>query len=1035
MRPGIPSLIIALILAAGLFGQPFAAETAPQKKLALADASPTSGPMVIQNGTLVLKGKPFIKRGGWFGVNTWLSNELQKTRGYFLAIPTADVGTAKDYYTSGGLNDAFFTVDTMTSPSGTDFTLLDECLTKASKAGLTVTLNISMDAPSWLALQNHWCWVNEDGTTITMQHGIHYDPVEYKRVMRQFLTPIIDHIRDNDQVGDYQLSGETYAYNPYESGQSGDLSYDPVSIARFRTWLAGRFTLAQLSQRWGNRADYFSSFSAVQPPRHGGQGIPNADVAVWDWYKYKKSTAADCFSALIELIQELDGRSRPIFYEYNHCPETDTRLFPWQQVAATHPGFNLCDGDFAPRLSQSLYYLALIKETSAGPWPNNELDGGSPEVGSFTVDTANIRRHIWFNLACGTAGYNFWAFPNVIGAPTEMSVVPYIPSSPDQLPPRYWETKRANQMIDALGPLLAGSVAPARDMGLIFLDESTFNWRFIISYFKDTYSLFDALLARGFADRVGVLTEYQLEHQDLSRFKVLILPQTPRLLDSHAQALAGYVNAGGTLVLMGDTARVDELFHDTTPLAVGGLNSIAGIQVAKYTDVRGLPAWFFAGGQPVNCDILTRITLPAGSTATVIGQTLPARVDKAQSPLPADGLQGATNLVTAATKNQYGKGTCYYLAGKPFLTDPADPTGGFIEKILTDAGVQPGAHVTEDGKPAAGVAVSRRDTATSGSLLFLIENEDRAHHLSIQVVPKALGLDASKTYNVFECFSSESHTVSAANGWSFETDLEPVGVRIHLITQAATLDKVLPANKQIIVPREPQPATVLDEHAAIQNQFVTDAAQAQPQPPISLGERFMALDLKGFVNTPISAVFGDDTPLTASVVTQGSIPARVAHNGASGLLKIKASGVTAGPSQLPRTVKGLKVSLTGVEKIHFFDGAEWSTNQEMVARYVVHYQDGTSLVIPVVDWMTSSDLLRGTRQLGRYETIWSGANANKETRFLYRSSWVNPYPEKLITSLDIEAYDDALIIWAITLEGDRMTSGVKAGRAFMEKGL
>ena len=171
------------------------------------------------------------------------------------------------------------------------------------------------------------------------------------------------------------------------------------------------------------------------------------------------------------------------------------------------------------------------------------------------------------------------------------------------------------------------------------------------------------------------------------------------------------------------------------------------------------------------------------------------------------------------------------------------------------------------------------------------------------------------------------------------------------------------------------------------------------------------------------------------MVSQGGVPARVALSGANGLLKIQASGVIAGTKQLPRLVQGLKVQRKGVEKIHFFDGVEWSTSQEMTARYIVHYSDGTSLAFPVVDWMTSCDLSRGTRQLGRYTIIWDGTNATGDHRTLYRASWVNPYPDKYIDTLDIESQEDSLDIWAITLEGDAMSSAVKDGQAFMNRGL
>ncbi len=303
LRTLIAGLILALAVVA-----PALADQSTQP----ADSS--ASPMIAKDGVLLLNGKPFIKRAGWFGVNHWLSNDLQKTRGHFMSIPFDAVGTQDDYYTGVGFNVAFFSGQAMsTKDKGFDFSLVDELAARARKAGLEMSFNIDLEVPRWMAEEAGWYWINEDGEKVPIEDGrIHYNPEEYKRVMRKFLTPEIEHIRNFDNLIDYQISGETHAYSQYHSRQSGDISYDSWSLDHFRQYLTKRYSLEQISMRYGNRLDFYKSIDDVYPPKSGGywfddkglrhlgvdfkgRGLLNWGVARWDWVQIQKGRRSGLF--------------------------------------------------------------------------------------------------------------------------------------------------------------------------------------------------------------------------------------------------------------------------------------------------------------------------------------------------------------------------------------------------------------------------------------------------------------------------------------------------------------------------------------------------------------------------------------------------------------------------------------------------------------------------------------------------------------------------------------------------------------------
>ena len=105
-----------------------------------------------------------------------------------------------------------------------------------------------------------------------------------------------------------------------------------------------------------------------------------------------------------------------------------------------------------------------------------------------------------------------------------------------------------------------------------------------------------------------------------------------------------------------------------------------------------------------------------------------------------------------------------------------------------------------------------------------------------------------------------------------------------------------------------------------------------------------------------------------------------------------------------------------------------------MARYVVHYQDGSVALIDVLcfrdinDWngySTNTFLTRTTSA----SIAWSGSSKAEHTPRLYHFTWRNPHPEKVIESIDFERGPldkPAPLCMAITC-GDAMPTGPETG--------
>lgn len=140
-----------------------------------------------------------------------------------------------------------------------------------------------------------------------------------------------------------------------------------------------------------------------------------------------------------------------------------------------------------------------------------------------------------------------------------------------------------------------------------------------------------------------------------------------------------------------------------------------------------------------------------------------------------------------------------------------------------------------------------------------------------------------------------------------------------------------------------------------------------------------------------------------------------------GIVQVLGGSLKQAGGHYPEKISGIKVE-QACRQLHFLHGAGWSTRDgTRIGSYVVHYDDEQEQTIPIVygedvrDWNASSD--RSTK-LTRGTIVWSAINNAKFPVRLFKTTWVNPWPEKEITTIDfVSAMADAApFLLAVTAE-------------------
>ena len=207
----------------------------------------------------------------------------------------------------------------------------------------------------------------------------------------------------------------------------------------------------------------------------------------------------------------------------------------------------------------------------------------------------------------------------------------------------------------------------------------------------------------------------------------------------------------------------------------------------------------------------------------------------------------------------------------------------------------------------------------------------------------------------------------------------------------------------------------------------TAATPQSPIPPRSEEAPETSVDLSPFFNGSLTETWhqGGITGNDLAALPRGlSTIGGVAYD-LRGVIQLTGGGAEKALSvTFPAEVQGIKVNQSAAQ-IHFLHGCGWNDGEgSPIGTYIIRYQDGTTVEIPIEygihmrDWWTPTS----QAEVPSGDIAWIGSNSaaasQDKTIQLYHLAWKNPNPEKTIAAIDFNSArgESAPFLLAITID-------------------
>jgi len=543
-----------------------------------------------------------------------------------------------------------------------EFKHFDAVMDEMQAAGIKVILDIpGLPAPMWL---HH----KYPGVDIVNQAGTRLAPAE--RYMDNIGDP--DYRRLARRMADTLT--KRYAKHPallavgYDNEiGNGFISYSEADRKRFVEWLKKRYgsidalNKAWATQRWSRR---IGSWDEVRLPYADGPGPAERYLDLRRfWSDVTLATLGD-----LEAVRKKNTPDKPTLS--NYWDWSGRKGFDFLGSYRQHTTYGAM-GFYAGDALNGGWEAALIKGGMTTPtWFNEFAAGGGGSYG------AKGWSRMWahFVLLMGGQAALAWTFNSHLGG-EEQALMGLIDHD-DRPSWKLGEWARIAgdyAKLEKLGfprrvePKVAIAYAFENTAAYSANGPSNTSRQYLKTpYLKQAQGAFEPLLK----DNVDVAV-IKLSYEDLSRYKLIIVPGMYLLDKASTEALRKFVADGGTAIMTAQSAKVNDnnQWH-ATPLP-GGLTDVFGLRTNEFYDAAG--------------------TLKVGDEE-VKGTIAHFEV---LEPSSAEVLSRFSNLdgnPPAITVNRFGKGRAYYLAtpAQPQIMKP------LLRQLYGSLGIEPGPR-TPDG--------------------------------------------------------------------------------------------------------------------------------------------------------------------------------------------------------------------------------------------------------------------------------------------------------------------------------------------------
>ena len=513
------------------------------------------------------------------------------------------------------------------------FDRFDAIMDKMHASGIRVILDIpGLPAPIWL----HRAY---PGIDIVAQNGTRLPPAE--RYMDDISDP--DYVREVSIMADALT--KHYAHHPaviavgYDNEiGNGYMSYSEADRQRFIAWLKKKYgTVAELNkawatQRWSRR---LNSFDDVDLPLADG---PGPSERYLDLHRYWSDVT-------VERLKELDAirqRNMPEVPSISNLWDTAARRgFDYLSTYKAYVSYG-AEGFYPGDPISGSFGALMAKGALQTPIWFNEFTAGG---GGYYGTPGRSRMYAYLGLMMGAQGILAWTFNSHLGG-EEQALFGLVDH--DGTPS--WKVDEFGRIASEFKKLSKSGfprytrpeVAIAYSFDSFIDSHPNGPSNTTLQYFKPSYTdQVQGAFEPFFRDNLDTAI-INIGHEDLSPYKLLMVPADYVMDESSAEAIRNYVRDGGTVLMTALSAKVDEhgqWFNSSLP---GRLSDVFGLKTNAFYDSPALK--FELEGKSIETNV-HRYELLEPSTARALARF--------------------TNIADhppAMTLNAFGKGKALYLA-------------------------------------------------------------------------------------------------------------------------------------------------------------------------------------------------------------------------------------------------------------------------------------------------------------------------------------------------------------------------------------
>jgi beta-galactosidase len=540
-----------------------------------------------------------------------------------------------------------------------DFGWLDEILDLLHDGGIRVDLaNASASPPPWFSHKYPQSLpVTADGVRLSYgsRQAFCGSSPDYRRAAAALTTQIAQRYAKHPAVVMWHVHNEYGCHN--------QPCFCDVSAAAFRGWLERKYTdIDALNAAWGTAfwSQHYYHFDEILPPRTSGTFVnPTQQL---DFARFSSDELLECFEAEATILRAHSdhpvttnfmgfsmGLHRPIDY-WRWAQRMDVISNDHYLIAADPRNFQelAMTADLTRGWADGAPWLLMEHSSSAVNWQPRNIAKAPGEL------LRNSLQHI----ARGADGALFFQW-RAAAAGAEKFHSALLPHAGTDT--KVWrEAVELGRVLTSIAEVAGSRVADARiaiihDTDARWASELDAHPSVDLDCLAQTRRWHDALY------RAGVTTDFRRSTDDLSGYRLVIVPMQYLITDAGAGNIADFVRAGGTAVVTYFSGIVDENDHIRLGGYPGAFAELLGVRIEEFFPLRD------AESEQLNA-------FGSGTLFSALGRSVGASVLAHYTTGPVAGSP-------AVTRNAFGGGAAYYV-GTNLETHGLDE---LLEGILEEA--------------------------------------------------------------------------------------------------------------------------------------------------------------------------------------------------------------------------------------------------------------------------------------------------------------------------------------------------------------